>query len=254
MGSAERRSMSRKKGRGGGLWNPRNVGPFDIVFRNANPLGGRGRHVKQRIEIGDRFGALVVTGWLKRPEGDYVRADVVVQCSCKGPEEIKRRSDFRLVRFSGCTVCARKMFIDNATARAWRDICENDAVRLKLITAIYGALGRCHNPKYRSWKHYGARGIQVFWLWHGDEGPRTFLRYLTTLPGHDNLTLELDRINNDGNYEPENLCFSTRKKQMLNRRKINDFETIRTGLRFAGLWPSEPLYDTYANGALSFGA
>ena len=47
--------------------------------------------------------------------------------------------------------------------------------------------------------------------------PVLFMEYLLTLPGCDNEELVLDRIENDGHYEPGNLRFVTHKESAANR-------------------------------------
>jgi hypothetical protein len=58
---------------------------------------------------------------------------------------------------------------------------------------------RCYNPKDKGYKNYGGRGIRVCDRW-----PKSFFNFLDDI-GHRPLkTHSLDRINNDGNYEPKN--------------------------------------------------
>ena len=89
-------------------------------------------------------------------------------------------------------------------------------------------ISRCYDKNNKAFKNYGARGISVFNEWRHD--PKAFIDYITALPGYGEAGLTLDRIDNDGNYEPGNLRFTDWKTQNMNKRiyKNNKLETIHS--------------------------
>lgn len=72
-------------------------------------------------------------------------------------------------------------------------------------------LQRCTNPRVTGYANYGGRGIRVNPRWE------TFENFLADMGERPN-GLTLDRINNDGNYEPGNCRWATRLQQVHNRR------------------------------------
>lgn len=74
--------------------------------------------------------------------------------------------------------------------------------------------GRCYNTNNSNYYLYGARGIRVCDEWK--DNPQSFIEW--SLKNGYKKGLQLDRINNDGNYEPENCRYTTPRINTNNRR------------------------------------
>jgi hypothetical protein len=72
---------------------------------------------------------------------------------------------------------------------------------------------RCSNPKQRNYRWYGARGIIICERWQN-----SFEVFLQDMGPKPSVKHSIERINNEGNYEPGNCIWATHAEQMANRR------------------------------------
>ena len=179
--------------------------------------------------IGEVCGKVKIVGYVLGPRGG-VKALEVVCLECRSHKYTVDIHNFRRGRSTRCNICAKKAS-GRWSKKYWgyADIIPNDAHRTRLLNRMSAAIQRCTNPKSRFFKHYGGRGITVTEGWLEDR--RAMLRYLITLTGWDDPALELDRIDNDKGYEPGNLRFCTREKNMVNRRTIDELQQENICLR-----------------------
>lgn len=90
--------------------------------------------------------------------------------------------------------------------------------------------GRCENPKREKYKDYGGRGIKVCAEWQSAEH---FVRW--ALSNGYSEGLQLDRIDNNGDYCPENCRFVTPKENSRNKRN-NKHLTINGETKCVAEW------------------
>jgi hypothetical protein len=171
--------------------------------------------------VGQKFGRLVVI----KPTDKRSHKGVVWYCLCNCGNNvfvISSRLRDRSKRSCGCLAEeTRKKNGKKAGLTLGRCNATHKHSTGGKVTKEYrtwqGMKNRCFNLKDVNFKYWGGRGITVYEPWiHSFE---TFLQYLkdnNMYPKPKNMSI--DRIDNDGNYEPGNIRWATQKEQIANQR------------------------------------
>lgn len=183
----------------------RNVRSLPLSHTN-NKIIIRNNIMGKRLDlVGERFGRLIV---LKRAENDKQK-NTMWLCGCEcGNDKIVRGDHLKagLIKSCGCLrseVCSQK-----ATTHGY---CKKGVSRLYKCWA--DMCYRCRSKNHRDAIYYSKRGISVCSDWSVFENFKNWA--LTN--GWKN-GLQIDRIDNNGSYEPSNCRFVTRKENMNNTR------------------------------------
>lgn len=159
---------------------------------------------KDQSEIGKKYGKLTVIEVI-RPE----KGNTKFKCRCEcGKQYIGTAKYIKYGNIISCGCISKEK--------------TEESLKTKRLRRIYYSMkDRCNNKNSRAYKNYGGRGIKIcneweksfeeFYKWAIENGYNRDAEYGKCT---------IDRINNNGNYEPSNCRWITLKEQSKNKRRV----------------------------------
>lgn len=181
---------------------------------------------KTMIDItGNRFGLLTAVKFIERKENITYWE---FQCDCGNS----------VTRPSGNIIHKAKLNNQNINCGC-KDVIRKRTTNTMCKHPLYGTWNgmknRCFNESSSNWKHYGGRGITVCERW------LDFQNFIADM-GERPEGKSIDRIDNNGNYAPENCRWATDKEQGRNKRTNCIISTskgdmcVAEAAEIAGIW------------------
>lgn len=157
--------------------------------------------------IGKRFGRLVVV-----EEGDpYISPKGhkskrwICKCDCGNTTSVQKAKLVSGQTLScGCYIREKSSVVHTTHGLS----------KHPLLRVWSSMINRCSNPNNEHYSYYGGRGISVWEGWRKDV--KIFIGWCVANGWKEGL--QIDRINNDGNYEPDNIRFVSRSQNQMNTR------------------------------------
>jgi hypothetical protein len=144
---------------------------------------------------GVRFGRLTPISVSYSPDARWL-----CQCDCGNRKDIAARNLFNgRTRSCGC------LHVENHTTHGYSNRPE--------YACWKNLIARCTRPNLSSWAGYGGRGIRVC-----DEWRKSFEAFHRDMGDRPGAGFQIDRIDNDGDYEPGNCRWVTLTQQLRNKR------------------------------------
>jgi hypothetical protein len=175
--------------------------------------------LSERINmVGKRVGRLTVVSFAHTSRK---RAHWNCVCDCGNSAvvcgtQLRFTNEARRTRSCGCL---QREMTGNASRTHGYSSCRKGTPKNRIYSSFKNAKRRCTDPTAKQFADYGGRGIEFRF--------KSIEEYDAALGPRPSLKHTVDRINNDGHYEPGNIRWATKSQQVGNRRRASSLESFR---------------------------
>jgi hypothetical protein len=154
----------------------------------------------KEVEIGKKYNMLTVIKEIRK--GKHNHKHYVCKCDCGETVEVH----YGLIGKNKSCGCYKVGNVKHGKSKT------------RIYSIWVSMLKRCEKPKTNGYEYYGGRGIKVCDRWHD------FMNFYEDMNPTYKDELQLDRINSNGHYEPDNCRWITVKEQHSNKRSNHYLE------------------------------